>query len=197
MSNESDTPTPRTDAELSPYSPYLVVADFARTLERELAAARAELADYKEVNEDKKRLAREIGVALLGNDAPAQPSLCDLVKYAEQLRTELNAAQARCSQWADIAGRHGAEVDRLRLRIAELEAQQPPTPKFLERPDAPGVWWKWDAAEKCWYTWYSSEHEGRFVEWWDDGLFYNEALPGYYVYATPPQWTPTSEEGQP
>ncbi len=60
----------------------------------EIAAAEALNRDHEEVNQDKKRLAREIGIALLGPDAPAQPSLCDLVKYAERVRGELAALKA-------------------------------------------------------------------------------------------------------
>lgn len=39
--------------------------------------------DYKEVIEDNKRLTKELGRLLLGDAAPEQPSLCELVSFAK------------------------------------------------------------------------------------------------------------------
>jgi len=50
----------------------------------------AELADYKEVNEDKKRLAREIDIIISGESGAAkQASLCDLVAPIQKIVAEL------------------------------------------------------------------------------------------------------------
>lgn len=42
------------------------------------------LADYEEVLTDHRRLCRELGRLLIGEGAPAQPSLCDLVSFVRR-----------------------------------------------------------------------------------------------------------------
>jgi hypothetical protein len=49
--------------------------------------------------------------------------------FARQLERELNDAneqlhkvRIRCSEWAEVAGKHGAELDRLRALIASQNA---------------------------------------------------------------------------
>lgn len=67
----------------------------------ELAALRAECADYKAALADKRRLAREIDVALNGEaGAAAAPSLCDVLASAVDIR---------------------AECERLKLRVMDSE----------------------------------------------------------------------------
>jgi hypothetical protein len=58
-------------------------------MEAELATLRAQVADYEEVLADKKRLAREIDIAIHGEPSAAQPSLCDLIGPIRELRTQV------------------------------------------------------------------------------------------------------------
>lgn len=53
-----------------------------------------ELEGYKESLEDKQRLTKELDVALFGDDAAEQASLCDLIGPAEKLRKELKDAKS-------------------------------------------------------------------------------------------------------
>ena len=65
---------------------------------------RAEIADLKEVLADKRRLARELDVAMHGEaDAAKQASLCDLVPLAKELREKLERAQAALVHHNDMA----------------------------------------------------------------------------------------------
>jgi len=49
------------------------------SLTRQLEHKTSEIEDYKEVNEDKKRLTKELDVLLNGSSAANQASLCDIV----------------------------------------------------------------------------------------------------------------------
>ena len=73
-------------------------------------------ADYEQALTDKRRLTREIDVAMHGVDGAAkQASLCDLIEPAKRLRSERDAAEAR-AQAAE------AEAGRLREAFQDLES---------------------------------------------------------------------------
>lgn len=88
----------------------------ARTIdarEEELTAAKARIAeleterdDYKDAYEDTKRLAREIDVAMHGDAAAQQASLCDLIPLARQLKAERDEAYRLVVRLADEFGKH-------------------------------------------------------------------------------------------
>jgi hypothetical protein len=81
------------------------LCDVIAALKRQLADALA-VADYEEVLADHRRLAREIDVALHGEDGAAkQASLCDLVPLARRLREERDTLAAR-----DLAAEQGEPV---------------------------------------------------------------------------------------
>lgn len=70
-------------------------------LTRERDEAIALNADYEEVLADKRRLAREIDIALHGEEGAAQQaSLCDLVTPARTLRERVNALEQMRPHWA-------------------------------------------------------------------------------------------------
>ena len=77
---------------------------------KELREVRKKVADYKEMHEDKRLLSREIGGILYGLDAPAQPSLCDLVGPIRDLKKEVERLQIlvdafkEASQLVDSSG---------------------------------------------------------------------------------------------
>lgn len=90
-----------------------------KRLERELALAtreledsirirqelERELADYKEANDDKLRLVREIDVAMHGTTSAApQASLCDLVPLAARLRLRAEVAEAQAAAMREALG---------------------------------------------------------------------------------------------
>lgn len=78
------------------------------TLRERLREYRGVLDDYKEVLEDKRRLAREIDVALNGEDGAAeQASLCDLVGAASKLRARVH----------ELEGEKGEEVKFANIRL--------------------------------------------------------------------------------
>lgn len=104
-----------------------------RCAERE--AEKATIADYEEVLADKRRLAREIDVAMHGEDKAAeQPSLCDLVHSAGVLRARAEAAEARADELEREKNRQEAlysdDVNNLKaehaeeLRAAEAELER-------------------------------------------------------------------------
>ncbi len=152
MSTESDTP--RTDA------PHLITAstvptDFARTLERELNAAQARIAELE--------LREKAIVQFCGTTMNWMYFTVEMGLSKTPTVTEENANKMR-----DFLKRHGGLPT------------QPPAPQFLERPDAPGWWWVWSKTRKQWVVRIVSKPS------------FEDA--GIYVRATPPQWTPTSEE---
>jgi predicted translin family RNA/ssDNA-binding protein len=68
-------------------------------LTRRLAEVTAERDDYVEVLQDKRRLAREIDVAMHGETGAAkQASLCDLIEPAINLRVRAETAEAALSR---------------------------------------------------------------------------------------------------
>jgi hypothetical protein len=77
---------------------------------RDAALARAEtaerrVAELEEVLADKRRLAREIDIALHGEGGAAkQASLCDLVEPARRLRRERDEAREALKPFSDEAG---------------------------------------------------------------------------------------------
>ena len=72
---------------------------FGKTLRAHIAALTAENAYLKEVLDDKRRLAREIDVAMHGEDGAAkQPSLCDLIGPAQRLRSDNIKQQKRIGE---------------------------------------------------------------------------------------------------
>jgi hypothetical protein len=77
------------------FEEFLAMKHRAETAEAERATLRALVRDYEEVNQEKKRLARLIDVAMHGiaNAAP-QPSLCDLVSPALALRLRTESAES-------------------------------------------------------------------------------------------------------
>jgi hypothetical protein len=72
---------------------------------------RADLASYEEALKDTRRLAREIDVALHGEDGAAkQASLCDLVHPAAKLRAALAKAEQAAAEATARAVRVPIEV---------------------------------------------------------------------------------------
>lgn len=89
----------------------------------------------------------------LSSDADLVYAMADEI---ERLRAELETAREHCTKWAEIAGEHGAEVDRLRAKVAELE-EDAARYKVL-RGDAPSHSLRWRIIEvRHW--------DGR---WWED-----------------------------
>lgn len=71
----------------------LKMRDALRPLHAELEKVAMERDDYKEVLEDKRRLARELDVIINGEDGAAkQASLCDLLSQVKTLVSERDAA---------------------------------------------------------------------------------------------------------
>jgi hypothetical protein len=173
MSNKSDTPTPRTkrhDREMSLVKVPLAKAwphwyDFAQKLERELAAAQARIAEL----EAQQPPNTKVWVVTTGNWG-----------YINSIWADKDAAWEHAKKVCKGSGHINCPSEY------ELRTQQPPAPKFLERPDAPGWWWMWVIQPGCEDTPYWCLEEV------DDPVKHY----GIYVRATPPQWTPTSEEGE-
>ncbi len=70
--------------------PRWMLKDIDDTLREDANADAPTLADYKAVLDDKRRLIRELDVALHGEEGAAeQASLCDLIAPAEKLRAEV------------------------------------------------------------------------------------------------------------
>lgn len=101
------------DALLSgPLAPILKEAATAR---KERDEAREEIQGHEEASADKRRLARMIDVAMHGEEGAAQqPSLCDLVGPANELRKRAEAAEASAAHLR-------AENANLRDRVREAE----------------------------------------------------------------------------
>lgn len=61
------------------------------------------IADYEEVLADKRRLTRELDIAMHGEDGAAvQASLCDLIEPAKKMRAEIERLRRllmKCHQW--------------------------------------------------------------------------------------------------
>lgn len=77
------------------------------SLRSRITALEAELRDTREVLADKRRLAREIDVAMHGEEnAAPQASLCDLVASARDMRAKVTALEA--------------ERDRMREALKEI-----------------------------------------------------------------------------
>lgn len=84
----------RQDPDFSGKPPVLIdICAFHADAERK--ARVAERAKYEEVLEDKRRLTRELDVALSGESGAAkQASLCDLIPIAKALRAKAESAAA-------------------------------------------------------------------------------------------------------
>jgi len=68
-----------------------------KTIESELT-----IADYEEVLADKRRLTREIDVAMHGEEGAAkQASLCDLIEPAKRMRAEIQRLRESLRNAAD------------------------------------------------------------------------------------------------
>jgi hypothetical protein len=114
------------------------------------------IADYEEVLADKRRLTRELDIAMHGEDGAAkQASLCDLIPLAKNMRAELVNALARVKEKDLIIDDLSAQLVRYAARIAELEARpvmaSEPHPASLIFPDqvsAGGIVWKWKPDER-------------------------------------------------
>jgi hypothetical protein len=77
----------------------LEAASALTSLSQENERLKASITDYEEVLADKRRLAREIDVALCGEeDAAPQASWCDLVKVAEMKRAEITSLSLRVKE---------------------------------------------------------------------------------------------------
>lgn len=103
--------------------------DQLKAAESRLAVLQGERDDYKEAYEDSKRLAREIGVALDGEGAAIQPSLCDLVMPVQRMREAL----ARLT--AEHEGLKVGESDRQSTEMAVTPHRVPPPMAELD----PGI----------------------------------------------------------
>lgn len=94
------------------------------------------IADYEEVLADKRRLTRELDIALHGEEGAAkQASLCDLIEPAKRLRETVTAQAAERDDyresWKECMDQRAAaetalasaraEVERLRSGIADIE----------------------------------------------------------------------------
>ena len=80
----------------------------------------ADLLDgFREAQEDKRRLAREIDVAMHGAGAAQQASLCDLVHPARELAEALAAAGAAVGLQPGIAQRPRDVAVEVQKRFAE------------------------------------------------------------------------------
>jgi len=115
------TPTPRTDAACGKGNfIHCVDDDFARTLERELAAAQRELAEARKwKNEDPRMLREQLRVA--------DSAFNSLTAENESLKTDLQAAQARIAE-LESATRHAQEA-AITAQIGVIEKNE----KFLQR----------------------------------------------------------------
>ncbi len=98
------------------------LAEYIQEIQAALDVAEAQNADLKEVLEDKRRLTRELDVAMNGEEgAAAQASLCDLVHPAEKLREENERLRAAL-QW--LRANPTAYVPEQQQRILEALSQQ-------------------------------------------------------------------------
>lgn len=175
MSNElEDTPTPRTDLEVEHAIQYCAECDVLSNCS--LSVGQAVGKGFA------KRLEREL--------TAAQARIAELEAELESHAWEISPAMAQ------------AKIDELNAKIERLEAQQPPAPKYLERPDAPGWWWCLYAGKprigEARMEWRQDE-SGKQLVWWS-GLGYDadkinvcNLMGSKWSRATPPQ-TP-SEEG--
>ena len=120
-------------------------ADKARAAKAEAdkaraAKAEAERDDYKAAYEDTKRLAREIDVALHGEDGAAkQASLCDLVHPAAEMRARLAALTAQPVAQEPVAG----APETLRMHVKSRVVAVPGS-AFDDRAD---LWQKYIRAD--------------------------------------------------
>ena len=81
------------------------------------------IADYEEVLADKRRLVRELDVAMHGEDGAAkQASLCDLIEPARELRERADKATADAAASWDKCEERRIENERLQERVEALEA---------------------------------------------------------------------------
>lgn len=76
-----------------------------------LDALQARVKDYEEVLADKRRLAREIDIALHGEEGAAkQASLCDLVEPARRLRARVKELEALYAQQNELLGSQAQQI---------------------------------------------------------------------------------------
>jgi hypothetical protein len=107
------------------------------SLSQENERQKALIGDYEDSMADKRRLAREIDVALCGEeDAAPQASWCDLVKVAEMKRAEITSLSLRVKELEEALKQYeaGWEADRNRYfeaRNALFQFNNPPDPKLL------------------------------------------------------------------
>ncbi len=183
--------TPRTDMETydvvdslsdNVVATNLVDSDFARTLERELNAARARIAELEgELESHAWKISPAMAEARIEQLFDENEQLKKRLTSSERSRVSLSDA---CdSLQAEIRGIK-AELSRTKLeRDVEADAvtlltQPKPAPTPLPRPDKPGWWW---------------QLRGR--EWLMRCISYRiEGDPGQWLPATPPPAPKTEEE---
>jgi len=70
--------------------------------------------DYEDVNNDKKRLVREIDVILCGKDAAQQASLCDLIPTIRDMKNKLDSSQDYINNLFKLGISHLNDLKKLR-----------------------------------------------------------------------------------
>lgn len=113
--------------------------DMLLEMRAERDALRERVADYEEVLEDKRRIARELDVAMHGEEGAAkQASLCDLIGPAKALRERVAARDTELAsirhhlgghRYSQLDGANGlaqatySVMRRAEARVSELEEE--------------------------------------------------------------------------
>jgi hypothetical protein len=103
----------------------LYAASALTSLSQENERLKASITDYEEVLADKRRLAREIDVALCGEeDAAPQASLCDLVKVAEMKRSEIESLSLRVKELEEALKHMLGAIDSGGIDSEEIDGDE-------------------------------------------------------------------------
>jgi prophage antirepressor-like protein len=132
--NPPDQPTPRTDAVEFFDQSWFVSADFARTLERELAASNKRIADcefllehrYKIIQQQEPRCNEAIARAEKAEAALHALRLVCGTSDADKFTTWLNVAIARAEKAEAERDRAEAEVAAFKKVLLEFGQSTPP-----------------------------------------------------------------------